>query len=216
VLDFKKLLQEVKEEPYEEIVVRAPHTGTVKFVVGETGTKVNGVSGTWKEVPGTLLANLEREKNKKPLHAPQKGEVVEFFDVRDGDFVEAGTPLLKIRHFLTKDEVIQIILQKALFLFPAPEKGKYYFVPDIDAKIKSKGCRSVRVHPGEEVFILSRMKRETQVRYQGPAGLIYTVYFQSNESVDREAPLIGVCPEDQLGHIEEVVSRIQSEWEEVE
>lgn len=216
MLDFKKLLQEVKEEPYEEIVVRAPHTGTVRFVVTEVGTKVDGVSGTWKELPGTLLAHLEREKNRKSLHAPQKGEVVEFFDVQDGDFVEAGTPLLKIRHFLTKDEVIQIVLQKALSLFVASEKGKYYFVPEIDAKIKSKGCRSVRVQPGEELFILSRMKRETQIRYEGPAGIIYTVYFQSNDSVDLGAPLIGVCPEDQLGHIEEVVSRIQSEWEEVD
>ncbi|KAF5035306.1 hypothetical protein DSECCO2_587060 [anaerobic digester metagenome] len=52
------------------------------------------------------------------------------------------------------------------------------------------------------------------MRYTGPGGIIYAVYFETNDSVDRDAPLIGVCPESQLGQIQEVVSRIQSEWEE--
>jgi biotin carboxyl carrier protein len=171
-------------------------------------------SGTWKEVPGTLLARLERESVKKPLYAPQKGEVMSLGEVKDGQFVQAGQELMTIRHYLTREEVIARILRRSLSLFLAPEKGKYYFFPDVDIKVKTKGSQSVHIEDGMELFILSRMKRETSIRYSGPAGIIYAVYFETNDSVDRDSPLIGVCPEDQLGQIQEVVSRVQSDWEE--
>lgn len=214
MIDVKELLQELRAEPYEQIVIRAPHSGTVEFVTGEVGANVVGPSGTWKEKAGTVLARLERERVTKPICAPQKGEVMSFAALENGQFVQAGQELLTIRHYLTREEVIARILRRSLFLFPAPEKGKYYFVPDVDIKIKTKGSQSVHVEDGAELFILSRMKRETAVRYAGPAGIIYAVYFEGNDSVERESPLIGVCPESQLGQIQEVVSRVQSDWEE--
>jgi biotin carboxyl carrier protein len=214
VIDVKELLRELREEPYEKIVIRAPHSGKVEFVASEPGVRVVGPGGTWKEVPGTLLARLEREQVKRPINAPQKGEVMSLGDVQNGQFVQAGQELMTIRHFLTKEEVIARILRRSLSLFLAPEKGKYYFFPEVDIKIKTKGSQTVHVEDGMELFILSRMKRETSVRYSGPAGIIYAVYFETNDSVDRDSPLIGVCPESQLGQIQEVVSRIQSEWEE--
>ena len=76
MIDVKELLRELREEPYEKIVIRAPHSGKVEFVTSEIGTQVVGPSGTWKEKPGTLLVHLEREKNTKPIFAPQKGEVM--------------------------------------------------------------------------------------------------------------------------------------------
>ncbi len=214
MIDVKELLRELREEPYEKIVIRAPHSGKVEFVASEPGVRVVGPGGTWKEVPGTLLARLEREQVKRPINAPQKGEVMSLGDVQNGQFVQAGQELMTIRHFLTKEEVIARILRRSLSLFLAPEKGKYYFFPEVDIKIKTKGSQTVHVEDGMELFILSRMKRETSVRYSGPAGIIYAVYFETNDSVDRDSPLIGVCPESQLGQIQEVVSRIQSEWEE--
>lgn len=214
MIDVKELLRELREEPYEKIVIRAPHCGKVEFVVSAPGTKVIGPSGTWKEKAGTLLVKMERERNVKPLYAPQKGEVEAFADLQEGAFVQAGQELMTIRHFLTREEVIERILRRSLSLFPAPEKGKYYFVPEVDIKIKTKGSQSVNVEDGMELFILSRMKRETSIRYSGPAGIIYAVYFESNDSVDRESPLIGVCPEDQLELIQDVVRRVQSDWEE--
>lgn len=54
--------------------------------------------------------------------------------------MQAGTPLATIRHFLSKDEVLRILLKQALNLFVAPERAKYYFVPQIDTKIKVSGC----------------------------------------------------------------------------
>ncbi len=216
MLDIKTLLEDIKKAPYRELTVFAPHSGNIEFVLKDVGTKVKGVSGTWKEKPGTLLAYLVREGNKKPIFAPEKGEVVEFCGLKDGQFVQAGTPLLKIRHFLTRQEVIDIILQKALSLFLAPEKGKYYFVSDVDRKIKSKGCQAVNVKEGDEILILSRMKRETIIPYQGPEGIIYALYFKPGQSVDAAQPLIGVCPQNQLEQIKDVVARIQTEWEEGE
>ena len=64
MIDVKELLRELREEPYEKIVIRAPHSGKVEFVTSEVGASVVGPSGTWKEKPGTLLARLDREKNK--------------------------------------------------------------------------------------------------------------------------------------------------------
>jgi hypothetical protein len=48
VIDVKELLRELREEPYEKIVIRAPHSGKVEFVAEEPGVRVVGPSGTWK------------------------------------------------------------------------------------------------------------------------------------------------------------------------
>ena len=216
MFDITQLLDEIKASPYEEIVVTAPHTGVVTFADVREGSRVTGPSGTWKEKKGTLLATIERERNQKPIHAVEKGEVKEVLRHLEGTFVEAGTPLVRLRHFLSRDEVLAIILKKALHLFVAPERAKYYFAPDVDKKVKASGPSSVSLHEGMDLFIMSRMKREASLAYSGPSGVIYAVYFQHNENVDAGQPLIGVCPPDQLPQIEDVVARVQTEWEERE
>ena len=214
MLNIKELLDKVKASPYREIVVHAPHTGVVEFASLNKGDMVYGRSGDYKEKPGTLLATLTREKNKKPITAPEKGEVESIRTELEGTFVEAGEPLATIKHFMTRKEVIELILQEALYLFRAPERAKYYFVPEVDQKLKVSGKRSVKVVEGMELMIVSRMKRETPLAYSGPDGIIYSVYFGRGDNVDAGEPLLGVCPEDQLTVIQDVVARIQSEWEE--
>lgn len=214
MLNIKELLDKVKASPYREIVVKAPHTGVVEFTGLSTGDKVFGRGGDYNEKPGTLLGNLTREKNKKPITAPEKGVIAGVRTELEGKFVEAGEPLVTIKHFMTRKEVIELILQEALFLFRAPERAKYYFVPEVDQKLKVSGKRSVKVIEGMELMIVSRMKRETPLVYSGPEGIIYSVYFGRGDNVDEGAPLIGICPEDQLTVIQDVVARIQSEWEE--
>ena len=216
MIDVKALLENIKAAPYEEIVVAAPHTGVVAFAGLEPGARVIGASGTYGEKPGTLLARLTREHNDKPLFADAKGVVGEVRRDLEGRFVEAGTPLMVIRHFLSKDEVIAAILQKVLFLFAAPERAKYYFIPSVDKKVKASGPRSVTVKPGMELFIVSRMKREKPLVYEGPEGIIYAVYFQHDQNVDLGAPLVGVCPESQTDLIQDVVNRVRTDWEEKE
>lgn len=216
MLDISALLEEIKASPYEEQVICAPHTGLITFADLSSGDKVHGPLGTWKEIPGTMLAFIERERNKKPIFAEEKGVIEKVHSELEGKFVEAGTPLVTLRHFLSKDEVLTMILKKALRLFEAPERAKYYFAPDVDKKIKASGSKAVSIHDGQELFIMSRMKREAPLHYSGPDGVIYEVYFQHNENVDAGAPLIGVCPPDQLEMIEDVVIRVQTEWGEQE
>lgn len=216
LLNIKELLEDIKSNPYKEIIVRSPHTGTVEFAAGKSGDMVRGRAGTWGEKPGTLLAHLTREKNKKPIYAPEKGEIVNIRTELEGAFVEAGQELLTLRHYLTRKEVIERILKQALFLFRAPERAKYYFIPEVDQKLKVSGKRSVKVFEGMDMLIVSRMKRETPLAYSGPEGLIYSVYFHRGDNVDEGEPLLGVCPEDQLSTIQDVVARVQSEWEEDE
>jgi biotin carboxyl carrier protein len=212
MLDVKKLLEEIKASPYEEIEVNAPHTGVVLQAGVQVGDRVRTAHGVYKEKPGTTLLYLERERNKKPVAAPQRGELVWLIESGAGKFVEAGCKLAVIRHYLSRDEVIERILKRALHLVEAPEKAKYYFVPEVDLKIKASGAKSVKLRPGTDLFIVSRMKRETALGYDGPEGIVYAVYFQPGENVNQGAPLIGVCPEDQLGDIQAVVARVQSEW----
>ncbi|BCS86893.1 biotin attachment protein [Pseudodesulfovibrio sediminis] len=216
MLNIKELLDKVKASPYREIVIRAPHTGKVEFAGLKQGDMVRGPGGEYMEKPGTLLANLTREKNKKPIPAPEKGIIEAVHLEHEGKFVEAGEPLVTIKHYLTRKEVIELILQEALYLFRAPERAKYYFVPEVDQKLKVSGKRSVKVHDGMEILIVSRMKRETPLAYSGPEGIVYSVYFGRGENIDEGEPLIGICPEDQLTVIQDVVARIQSEWEEEE
>ncbi|MCG8529850.1 MAG: biotin attachment protein [Desulfovibrionales bacterium] len=216
MLDISKLLEEIKASPYEELVITAPHTGVVKFGELKVGDRVVGATGTWSEIPGSQLATLEREHNEKVIRATEKGVVEKIHTELEGQFVEAGTELVRIRHFLSKQEVLSMILKKALYLFEAPERAKYYFVPEVDSKIKNAGSQSITVHDGMELFIMSRMKREAPLNYSGPDGVIYAVYFQHNENIDAGAPLIGVCPPDQLSLIEDVVVRVQTEWIEQE
>ncbi|MBI9081277.1 MAG: biotin attachment protein [Pseudodesulfovibrio sp.] len=214
MLNIKELLDKVKASPYREIVIHAPHTGVVEFAGLKPGDRVQGLTGDYKEKPGTLLASLTREKNKKSITAPEQGQVENIRTELEGSFVEAGEPLVTIKHYLTRKEVIELVLQEALFLFRAPERAKFYFVPEVDQKLKVSGKRSVKVHEGMEFLIVSRMKRETPLAYSGPDGIIYSVYFGRGDTVDEGEPLIGVCPEDQLTVIQDVVARIQSEWEE--
>lgn len=216
MLDVTKLLDTIKASPYEEITIFATHTGIVTFNALTIGDKVMGPSGTWKEKPGTLLATLTREQNPKPICALQKGYISAIYTELEGSFVQAHTPLMTIRHFLSKDEVLQLILQKALHIFPAPERAKYYFIQQIDTKIRASGPKSVSVYSGMELFIISRMKRETPLYYTGPEGIIYAIYFQHNENVNAGCPLIGICPPEQLQQIEDVVLKVQTEWQEQE
>lgn len=216
MLDVTALLDEIKASPYEEIKIVAPHTGLVTFAKLQAGDKVHGPQGTWKEKPGTLLVTIDRERNPKALTAPQKGEVCLMHAELENTFVEAGTPLLTLRHFLSRDEVTAIILKRALHVFVAPERAKYYFTPDVDKKIRASGSRAVTVSEGMELFIMSRMKREVPLSYVGPTGVIYAVYFKHTGNVDADQPLIGVCPPDQQDAIAEVVMRVQTEWPERE
>ena len=215
MLDISAVLEEVKASPYEEMTVRAPHSGVIRFPQGlQSGDPVYGPIGIWKEKPGTLLAEIERERNVQPIRCTEKGEIVAVRRELDGIFVEAGTELVQFRHFLSKDEVLQVILKRALHLFLAPERAKYYFVPGVDLKIKVSGPKAVTVRDGEEIFVMSRMKREAPLCYSGPEGVIYALYFSHNQNVDAGSPLIGVCPPDLVEQVEEVVLRVQTEWKE--
>lgn len=213
-VDISALLEEIKASPYRDITVRAPHSGLVTFADIAPGAVAQGPHGEWKEKPGTQIATLERERNPKPIYAPEKGEIVSVASELEGKFVESGTALAVLRHLLTRSEVERIILKKALYLFLAPERAKYYFTPEVDKKIRASAAHSVTVRDGMEILIMSRMKREAPLAYNGPEGVIYAIYFSYNENVDAGEPLIGVCPGDQVSAIQDVIMRVQTEWKE--
>ena len=194
MLNVSDLLEQIKQSPYREIEVKAPHTGEIAFADIKPGDKVHGPQGTWKEKPGTLLATLTRERNPKPIYAPEKGIVGAVHTELEKQFVECSTTLVTLRHHLTREEVENIILRKALYLFKAPERAKYYFTPEMAAKLRSHD-------PGS-------------VYYSGPDGVIYATYFTPNDNVDADAPLIGVCPQEELPAIKEVIMHVQTEWQE--
>ena len=212
--DIAEVMAELKAAPYTEKAVVAPHTGVVRFSDVEEGSEVFGPTGEWQEIPGTHIATITRERNPRNIVTAERGVLRKVCRELDGTFVEAGTMLALVRHYLTRQEVISRLLMESLYTFCAPERARYYFAPDVDKKVKILGCRTVSVHEGMELFIVSRMKREASLCYAGPSGIIYEVCFDQNRNVDAGAPLIVVCPPEQEESVEDVISRVEREWSE--
>ncbi len=213
-IDFDEVIAKYRSDPYAYIEVRTPHTGMVSFKV-DKGAAVEAPSGEWLHVPGTTLFEITRERNKKLVAAPITGVVSEVHAAAEGCFVEAGEVLMTIRHPLKKKDIIENILKEVLYLFPAPERAKYFFSLDIQSRVDKKGARSITIKPGDEVFTMSLMKRDTPVFYTGEEGVIHSVYFTPGVSVNQGEPLIGVCGADKLPLIQKVITRVKAEWDNI-
>ncbi len=211
-INLNDILRQYHANPYEEHEICAPHTGTVKFHVRE-GKETSGPSGQWLHRPGTLLFILERENNPKRINATCNGEVAGVRRELEGRFVEAGTRLLTIRHRLGKDEIIDRILTRVLTVFPAPQRARYYLPPEIAAQMEKKAEPSVSLQPGSDAVIMSLMKRDTILKYEGVPGILYKIYFRSGDMVEQDAPLLGICPPENVQYVQKVMDRIRNEWE---
>jgi hypothetical protein len=210
-IDFDVILNDYRSDPYDYVDVYTPHTGTVQFALKE-GATVDGPSGKWHHIPGTLLFKITRERNPKEIHSHTNGEVSALRSELEGQFVEAGEKLITIKHPLKKREIIEGILQKVLYLFRAPEKAKYFFSLDIQARLEKQGERGVFIEPGEEIITMSLMKRDTPVYYDGKPGIIQSIYLRPGVSVEQGEPLIGVCAPDQLPLIQKIIAHVKAEW----
>lgn len=211
-IHFDEVISRYRSDPFDYVDMYAVHAGQVKFLV-EEGAEVEGMSGEWKHIPGSKLYEITRENNTKVITSKTNGVISSLHKDLDGEFVEAGEKLMTIRHPLKKKEIIESILQEVLFLFPAPERARYYFSMDIQSRIDQKGARSVIVQPGDEIITMSLMKRDTPVFYKGEPGIIHSVYFKPGDSVDQGVPLIGVCAESKLPLIQKIITRVKAEWE---
>ncbi|OKY75963.1 MAG: hypothetical protein BM485_06415 [Desulfobulbaceae bacterium DB1] len=211
-IDYDEVLRVYRSDPYGYVDICASHTGQVRFHV-KLGDKVEGTTGKWHHIPGTKLCVLTRERNNKPILSTSNGVVSFIRDDLEGQFVEAGEKVLTIKHPLKKREIIEQILRKVLLPFVAPERAKYFFAMEIQARIEKFGQRSVSVKPGDELFTMSLMKRDTPVYYQGTPGIIHSVYFQPGVSLEQGEPLVGICPPEKLPLIEKIITRVKAEWE---
>lgn len=211
-IDFNEIINKYRSDPFDYVDVCTAHTGRVRFKV-RVGTGVEGPAGEWRHLPGTLLYTLSREGNTKRIHSSTNGTVDTINEGIEGHFVEAGEKVLTIRHPLKKREIIEGILQKVLYLFPAPERAKYFFSYDIQSRIEKHGTRSVNIAPGDEIFTMSLMKRDTSIFYTGEPGIIHSVYFNPGISVDQGKPLIGVCAPHKLPLIKKIIDHVKAEWE---
>ncbi len=213
-LKINQLLQRLRSRPYRTYEVRTPHTGYLKEFLVEEGDEVKGPRGKWREVPGTGLFVLERERNPKTIRAKVDGTVHGLRKELEGRFVEADEPVLEIRHPLSKEEVISEFLRETLTLVTAPETAKYLLSPELEKRLKKEGLGRARVRPGEEVLIMSFMKRETPIVHSGEEMVVFRVFFSSQQVVSAGEPLLGLCLPEEVPYLERVVARIKEEWPE--
>ena len=211
-IDFDAILSRYRADPFDYMAVCTSHTGRIRFKV-KKGAQVEGVTGTFHHIPGTLLYELERERNPKKVTAQINGQVDMVRSELEGSFVEAGEQLMTIKHPLTKREIIEYILRQVLTPYQAPESAKYFFSLELQGKIDKYGQRAVPIKAGDEVLTMSLMKRDTPVYYEGEPGIIHSVYFKPGVSVEQGEPLFGVCPKDRLPMIERIITRVKAEWE---
>lgn len=209
-VNLNALLRQYRSNPYEEILVETPHTGIISFMV-KVGDPVKGPSGPWKERPGTTLFTLEREGNLKKIHAHRSGEVSYVREEVDGEFCEAREHVITLRHRLSKDEIINKILKKVLFVYKAPETARYYLVPELETVRDQK--KELTLAPGDDFLIMSLMKRDTFIKYDGPKGTVFRLYFNPGDMVEQGEPLVGIASPDDLDIVDKIIQRIQSEWE---
>ncbi len=211
-IDFDEIFRKYRSDPYDHVDIHSIHTGQLRFKVTVDG-EVEGRGGDWGQIPGTTLYVLNRERNPKKVHSPTNGIVSFVRTDLDGQFVEAGEKIITIKHPLKKREIIDGILKQVLSAFDAPERAKYFFSMDIQSRIEKYGQRQVSIKPGDELFTMSLMKRETPVYYEGEPGIIHSVYFKNGESIEQGEPLVGICPEDTLPVIQKIITRVKAEWE---
>ncbi|MBM9606667.1 hypothetical protein [Desulfopila inferna] len=211
-INFDELIGKYRSDPYDYIDVNAIHTGVVTFKVAE-GDGVDSPGGEWNHIPGTAVYEINRERNPKLVHSQINGTISYLNADLEGQFVEAGEKLMTIRHPLKKKEIIENILQEVLYLFTAPERAKYFFALDVQARIEKKGARSVSIAPGDEILTMSLMKRDTPIYYEGEPGVIHSVYFKPGISVDQGTPLIGVCANDKVPLIQKIINRVKADWD---
>ncbi|MFH2123009.1 MAG: biotin/lipoyl-containing protein [Pseudomonadota bacterium] len=211
-IDFDAILKKYHSDPYDYVDICAPQTGLVSFKVTE-GILVNSPSGEWLHIPGSPLFEITRERNPKIVTAKTNGTISSVRTELEGQFVEAGEKLLTIRHPLKKKEVIENILKEVLYLFPAPERAKYFFSLDLQSRIEKKGARGITIKPGDEIITMSLMKRDTPIYYTGEAGVIHSIYFTPGLSVDQGQPLIGICASDKLPLIQKIITRVKADWD---
>lgn len=215
-IDFSQLtelLQKLKENPYKFYPVCTPHTGRITEFLVKEGDIVKGPSGTWLEKPGSPLFVLEREKNPKVIRAQYNGIVQDLRIDLAQKFVEAGEQILTIRHPLSQEEVISEILLSALYVIRAPETARYIISPELAKKMEKEGLGKVKVKTGDELLIMTFMKRETPILLsQEGHFVIFQIYFKPFELVQSGAPLLGLCPVDDLPHLEKLISHIKEEW----
>lgn len=211
-LNFDAIIDKYRSDPFEYVDICAPHTGIVRFMVSK-GDHLDGPSGTWRHLPGTLLYQFTRENNPKQIHSQVNGVVDTIREELEGKFVQAGERLLTVKHPLKKKEIIESILQQILFLFKAPEKAKYFFSLEVQSRLDKQGEKSVTIKPGEEILTMSLMKRDTPVFYDGEAGIIHSVYFKPGVSTNQGEPLIGVCSREKVALIQKIITHVKAEWE---
>ncbi len=216
-LDHQKinqLLQRLRSKPYRVYPVRTPHTGYLREILVEEGAEVKGPGGRWKEIPGTPLFTLERERNLKTLRARIGGTVHKVRKDLEGQFVEAEETVLEIHHPLAPEEVIAEFLKETLTLVTAPETARYILSPEIEKRLRKDGPGKALVKPQEELVIMSFMKRETPLPHSGEPMVIFQVFFKPQEVVPAGEPLLGLALPEEVPYLQKVIARIREEWPE--
>lgn len=217
-LEFENLnllLQKLRSNPYKMVKINTPHTGYIREFKVKDGDEVKGPSGKWLEKPGTPLFVLEREKNLKVITAPINGVVQNLRTDLLDKFVEAEETILELKHPLSQQEIISEVLVSALYIIRAPETARYILSPSLSAKLEKEGLKKVKVKKGDELLIMTFMKRETPIHFPEEGNyIVYHIYFKPSQLVERDSPLIGLCPEEKLAHLEKIIARIKEEWTE--
>jgi len=81
------------------------------------------------------------------------------------------------------------------------------------ARMGERKGQDVVIQPGDEILIMSRMKRDMPLIYKGEPGVIYRTYFSRTRLIDQGEPLLGICPVEKIKSVTRLVQQIHLEWE---
>ena len=74
------------------------------------------------------------------------------------------------------------------------------------------GKGGFEIKPGDNMIIMSFMKRDIPLVYKGPVGILYSVYFSNGTRIEKGNPLIGICSSELLADVKKIERHVSQAW----
>lgn len=222
-MKLEKELEQLIREPFRQVKIITPYSGQISFSYFDNKIRerrptvqeeesVLGPGGQWNEIEGSPLYEITRQGSPEVIYSPTNGTVHSIHTELEGTKVQALTEVMIIRHPLTEQETLDHILKKTLSRFTAPEDATYFYTPEFEQKLRVFGKGGFEIKPGDNVVIMSFMKRDIPLVYKGPVGIVYSIFFSSGMRIEKGNPILGICSPEIFEDVKKIERFVSQTW----
>ncbi|MBU1975224.1 MAG: hypothetical protein KKG59_02355 [Nanoarchaeota archaeon] len=215
-------IEALRKEPFRNIEMYSPHTGNISFIDPASKDRpddrkpiANGsaVYAKTRSNSGSALYWITRMGDPRKIIAPVDGMVSELADL-EGVSVQAGTHLMTIQHQLTLEEAQSIILQDYVNVLKAHGPGEYALASEFAERLASERIGKIQVQTGDPLVRKVAMKMEDTI-CSGIAGTVVGIYFSGRPLLEKDEPLVGICPAADLAAYNQAKAMVEEYWQDL-